>query len=317
MQVKVPKYIVAVSGGIDSVVLLDLLAKKKLVDFTSRSLFFEPEYKVVVAHFNHGIRSNSGDDARFVEELAASYDMEFELGEAKLGPNTSEAKARDFRYDFLRHCCKEYNSSNIITAHHQDDLIETALINLLRGTSWRGMNSLKEFSKLDQINIMRPLLSLPKSKLRNYADINNLKWVEDSTNLDQDYLRNFVRLTLVPAATANNPRFIPELIELIENIQKLDPEIELELTKLNLQNSDQSKNEVTLSRYDFIMWPEIVANEVVYKILRNLDMNWHPSKLQITKALHFIKTGLTGKRLEVGGGLELHLINKSVQFKKS
>src|SRR4051812_31887046 len=115
MKVKVPrgKYILAVSGGVDSMVLLDLLARK-------------PGIELVVAHFDHGIRPDSKKDEVLVRKAAASYGVAFEPGQGNLGPAASEATARQARYHFLDEVLTKHQALKIITAHHQDDAIETA-----------------------------------------------------------------------------------------------------------------------------------------------------------------------------------------------
>src|SRR5690606_41547248 len=110
----------AVSGGIDSVVLLDMLSHV-------------PGLKLVVTHFDHGIRPDSAQDAVFVEELAAHYGLPFETKRVELGTKASEELARRHRYAFLRDVAARYNAK-IITAHHADDVIETVAINHIRGT---------------------------------------------------------------------------------------------------------------------------------------------------------------------------------------
>jgi tRNA(Ile)-lysidine synthase len=114
------KYVVAVSGGVDSVVLLDHLAG-------------HPEYELVVAHFDHGIRDDSREDEAFVRSLAEKYNVPFESKREDLGKQASEELARDRRYAFLRSVAGKHNAQ-IITAHHADDAVETIAINLLRGT---------------------------------------------------------------------------------------------------------------------------------------------------------------------------------------
>ena len=166
------RYVVAVSGGVDSVALLHMLAT-------------QPELDIVVAHFDHGIRDDSSDDAKFVGDLAAGYGFKFETKREELGKQASEELARERRYKFLRDVAARHNG-RIITAHHADDVIETVAINATRGTGWRGL------SVMDS-DIVRPLLNMSKEHIINYAKNQGLKWREDSTNSSDKYMRNRIR----------------------------------------------------------------------------------------------------------------------------
>ena len=166
------KYVVAVSGGVDSVVLLDILSK-------------QPDLELIVAHFDHGVRFDSGIDAIFVAGLAKKYGLKFELKREELGPDVSEDVARTRRYDFLRSVAKKHNAQ-LVTAHHADDVIETIAINLLRGTGWRGL------AVLDS-DVVRLLTGVKKSEIIDYANDHKLMWHDDSTNFENKYLRNRVR----------------------------------------------------------------------------------------------------------------------------
>src|SRR5258708_7239549 len=121
------KYILGVSGGVDSIVLLELLGR-------------QPELEIIVAHFDHGIRSNSKQDRIFVEGIANKKQLPFYFAEGKLGPKASEATARKARYQFLSAVSKQHGAKGIVTAHHLDDILETALINLFRGTNLRFLS---------------------------------------------------------------------------------------------------------------------------------------------------------------------------------
>src|SRR5437870_1107332 len=110
--------------------LLDLLAKK-------------PNVKLIVAHFDHGMRPDSEKDRQFVQVVTEKYGLPFVFSEGRLGPKASEATARTARYKFLEKTKKAEGAKTIITAHHQDDVLETAIINLLRGTGRRGLTALK------------------------------------------------------------------------------------------------------------------------------------------------------------------------------
>lgn len=177
------KMILAISGGVDSMVLLDIMAKK----YSSGD--------IIIAHFDHGIRSDSEEDARFVARIAKEiYHIRYIIGKGGLGSNTSEEKAREARYEFLRKVATEENGANIYTAHHLDDLVETVAINFIRGTGWRGL------AGLDSPNIKRPLLEtdliyepMDKSAIIEYAAKRRLHFREDATNASEKYLRNRVR----------------------------------------------------------------------------------------------------------------------------
>ncbi|MDQ5912699.1 MAG: tRNA(Ile)-lysidine synthase, partial [Patescibacteria group bacterium] len=204
----------------------------------------------------------------------------------------------------------------VITAHHQDDLVETALINLIRGTSWRGLASLEFSSSAFGLNIIRPLLNISKKEILRYAEAHELQWVEDSSNQNLEYLRNYVRRTLIPSAQVKDPLFTEKLTALITNTQSLKATINQELQTIVAQctlQQDPSSNE--LPRYSLIMWPDEVSREVIYLLLTQLDPTWHPSKLQIIRALHFIKSGLPGKEIQISGKLTIVLKTRTVQFK--
>lgn len=310
-------YIVAVSGGVDSVVLLDMLVNGELkpakkVDTSGEAGFRSPspDDQLVVAHFDHGIRENSSSDAEFVGALAKRYGLPFELGILKLGKETSEERARDERYNFLQQCRNKYNAPSIILAHHQDDVVETAIINMIRGTSWRGLSSLESTQEL-----MRPLLTKTKAQLTAYAQKHNLQWVEDSTNTDQSYLRNYVRHTVIPRAKAQLPSFSDKIVEIVRSTQDIKSQVNQELIVIAKRGYLSDKN-YRFSRYNMIMWPANVAKELIYYILTELDHAWHPTTLQINKVLHFAKTAQPGKKLEVSKSLKIHADSRHIEFKK-
>jgi len=176
--------ILAISGGVDSMVLLDLTWHYDV----------EGRDDLVVAHFNHGIRENAAEDAEFVRRKAEEYGLECRIGQGKLGAAASEAEARAVRYDFLRSVAAEYGQAEVWTAHHLDDLIESVAINFVRGTGWRGL------AVLDSGGIRRPLLEtemvyepMDKTAILEYAAKRGLEFREDPSNSWDEYLRNRIR----------------------------------------------------------------------------------------------------------------------------
>ncbi|MBR3257038.1 tRNA lysidine(34) synthetase TilS [Candidatus Saccharibacteria bacterium] len=174
------KRVLAVSGGVDSMVLLDIFLRK-----------FEKD-SFVVATFDHGTRESSKLDAEFVKKVAGEAGIEVFRGEGELGEGVSEEEARRARYAFLRKVAFK-NRGEIFTAHHLDDLIETTAINFIRGTGFRGL------SGLSGLGIRRPFIDgffpeiYDKKDILKYAGENSIRFRQDPTNESDDYLRNRVR----------------------------------------------------------------------------------------------------------------------------
>lgn len=269
--------VVAVSGGVDSVVLLH-----KLLGVGD---------KLVVAHVDHGIRDDSGDDARFVEGLAKLYGLEFEDLKLSLGPNASEDLARQKRYDFLLDVAKRHNGI-LVTAHHGDDLVETVVINLRRGTGWRGL------AVMNRGNVERPLVGLSKDQIYEYALLNNLEYVEDKTNRDLRYLRNKIRSQL---KSRLNDSMRAEFLELRNHQIALRGQIQVEVEGLN--------EALFSSRHFFTQVPSEVALEILGCVMYGAA-GVRPVKAQLESALIAIKTAKTGSVTHVGNGILLRFTSR-------
>jgi tRNA(Ile)-lysidine synthetase-like protein len=274
------KYIVAVSGGVDSVVLLDKLVR-------------QGNHELVVAHFDHGIRPESADDARFVAALAHSYSLPFVVKREELGATASEELARNRRYAFLREQAKK-NGAVIVTAHHADDVIETIAINLLRGTGWRGL------SVLDTPGVVRPQLDVTKAAIYAYALEHRLEWVEDVTNASNQYLRNRMRRKISKALTDDQRRRVLELWRTQVAIKRhVD---ELLTTYLHADTA--------YDRYDLIVVDWAVACELLRAIIVQ-QSGASPTRPQLERALIAVKTAQPGTVYDVGGGVRLRFSSKT------
>lgn len=280
------KYILAVSGGVDSMVLLDLLAKK-------------PGMQLVIAHFNHGIRPDSAKDEQLVKQTAKRYNTPLEVGHGKLGVKTSEEGARRARYAYLEAVKNKHRADSIVTAHHQDDLIETALLNILRGTRRTGLSSIRSQ------DIKRPLLDIPKHEIINYAKKNKLRWREDESNKDSKYQRNYLRNQILPNLS---PQKRVEILENLDKVAKLNIEIDKGIATLShvLLNNK-------LNRQAFIMLPPQVADELLVFWLRNNDLGQFDSKT-VKRLSTAVKTGLPGRKQAVYGDWQMSLDNRSASL---
>lgn len=273
------QYILAVSGGVDSAVLLDVLSKNA-------------ELELVVAHFNHHMRRSSDKDEKLSKKLSAQYGYEFELGRSKPDLLKSEEAARNARYHFLERLVGKYKAKAIITAHHQDDLIETALINLIRGTSRKGLSAISSNPK-----IFRPLLGVPQSEILKYAIKHQLVWVEDSSNAKNDYLRNYLR----NKSLANlSVKAREEFIENLHKVAKINKEVDEKVATLSqyvIKNN-------SLNRAKFSSLPLRVEYEVLAYWFRQADYRQF-NKDQLNHVTTAIKTAKPGKVLSITNNLEL------------
>lgn len=248
-------YIVAVSGGVDSVALLHALVEQARVRDSERGA--EPgRLRLTVAHYDHGIRPDSGDDRLFVQQLAASYEIPFVYDEGRLGASCSEATAREHRHAFLEKVQAVSGADAIIMAHHADDVLETVIINILRGTGPKGLAALKSGER-----IMRPLLDVTKNEIMAYATKNALQWHEDSTNQDEKYLRNYVRQRLLPAFGAADRR---QLAVFIQSTTRLDKAIDETLKGLIDTHVQGSR----MDRQWFTSLPHDVSLSIMHAWLR-------------------------------------------------
>lgn len=269
----------AVSGGADSMVLLDLLSKRK-------------DLELVVAHFDHGIRDNDAVDEHLVRSVAAKLKLPVEVGYGKLPKTTSEAKARDERYKFLFEVVKKHKADGVITAHHQDDLLETAVINLLRGSGWRGMVAIIHNDK-----IRRPLLVTTKTEILAYARSRKLKWNEDETNLDLKYLRNRVRAQIIPRLKTSDRK---QLLGIIYGLAENAPHINKDLGSM----SKKLHKNGLIDRRLFASLPMAIGNELILEWLR-LNKIDEVDRPLIERLGTMIKSAKAGTKHDIDGKLWL------------
>jgi tRNA(Ile)-lysidine synthase len=203
------KILLAVSGGVDSMVMLHL--------------FLESRMEIGVAHCNFQLRGkDSLEDEKFVLSETSKYGIKshvirFETENYAEKTNLSiQMAARELRYNWFEQIRKEFNYDYIATAHHSDDTIETFFLNLLRKTGISGLHGIKNISG----NIIRPLLFTNKEEILKYADNHNITYREDASNTDNYYKRNYIRHHIIPEFKKLNPNFTKTLLDSINILSK-------------------------------------------------------------------------------------------------
>ena len=200
-------YIVALSGGADSVALLLLLD--------------EMGYKVHALHCNFHLRGEESDrDERFCEDLCLKKNIPFHrihfdtLMYAETHKMSVEMAARELRYRYFEKLRKDIGAEGICVAHHQDDTVETVLLNLVRGTGLRGLTGIQPRNGA----ILRPLLCVTRTEIEAYLATKQQDYVTDSTNLETDFVRNKIRLQVVPLLRQLNPAVSENIVRTAEHL---------------------------------------------------------------------------------------------------
>lgn len=212
------RILVAVSGGVDSMVLLDVLHR----------LSAKHEWRLAVAHFNHRLRGRaSAADEALVQRVAARLGLRCFRGEgdikalARAGNISIEMAARQHRHQFLAAAAVEFGARKIALAHHADDQVELFFVRLLRGTGAEGLGGMRPLSPSPanaRVLLARPLLGISKAELLAYANANGVRYREDASNRRTEHLRNAVRQELVPLLLKLQPgltRTVPRLMEVL------------------------------------------------------------------------------------------------------
>ena len=199
---------VALSGGLDSVVLLDTVCKAQAKN----------QNQIFAFHIHHGLQKQADDWLIFCEKLAKQYKIHFDFRllhlNAEEAYGNTEARARAGRYEALADLCEEYGIEDLLLAHHQNDQAETVLLQLLRGSGVAGLSGMpasRGIADNPGITLWRPLLNQSRQELEAYAKEHKLKWIEDPSNQNTKYRRNAVRKKIIPALENIQPEALANM----------------------------------------------------------------------------------------------------------
>jgi len=235
--------IIAYSGGIDSQVLLHCLSTLK-----SEKL----NYTVSVCHVNHGLSSNALEWENFAQQQCALFEFPLDIFRVKVkakAQHSLEELARDARYNAIKSLVntKRLNNVLVLTGHHADDQAETFLLALKRGSGVKGLSAMKPEMAFGQAILARPLLNIPRSEIEAYARLNELLWIEDESNEDVKFDRNFLRHQIMPTITKRWPSFLKTINRSAEHCQEAE-QLLTELATLDLESILSSSNALLLTK---------------------------------------------------------------------
>lgn len=265
--------IIGISGGADSVALLDIL--------------YRTGYKCIAAHCNFHLRDEeSNRDALFVEELCKTYNIvlesiNFDTTNYAADQSISiEMAARELRYNWFEQLRQKHGAQAISVAHHQDDSVETVLLNLIRGTGIRGLTGIAAKNEY----IVRPLLCVTRNEIIEYLDKRQLSYVEDSTNNEDIYSRNKIRLNVIPLLETINPSAKNSINKTAGYLMQVE--------RIYLKYINEAKAEILNDRK--INIPKLLTYDEPKAILFEILSSYHFNSATIDEIYEAIE-GISGK----------------------
>ena len=247
--------VVGVSGGPDSMALLYILNEFKN----------KMDLRIVCAHVNHNVRKESDEEENYVKKYCKDNNIIFEcIKIKKWGDDNFENEARSARYNFFEELVDNYNAKYLMTAHHADDLIETILMRIVRGSTLKGYSGFSKIVDKGKYKIIRPLITLTKDEILDFNKKNNIKYFIDATNNDNIHTRNRYRHVVLPFLKSENPnvhkKFIKFSETLIENY--IDKEANKVFNRV-FQNG-------ILYIDKFIELDNVIQTKIIYTILERI-----------------------------------------------
>ena len=286
-----PPWLLAVSGGPDSMVLLDAAAAVL------------PRAALAVATFDHGTGAHASRAAALVASRATELRIPVVVGSAPVAARATEAEWRDARWRFLGQTAARLGA-RVVTGHTRDDQIETVFMRALRGAGPRGLAALYARS-----GVARPLLDVSRADILSYARSRGITFVTDPSNSDRRHLRNRVRLDILPAILATRPMFAEELLEIARSAAEWRARIEAVALTFPLM-IEQSGSHFARSPFAGhsdaalrVLWPALAARAGVV-------LDWRGTE----RLASFTIDGETGQSIQLAGGVEVRMEREALVF---
>ena len=305
------KILVAVSGGPDSICLLNILynIKERL------------KIELYVAHVNHLIRKEAKSDAEFVKEFCDSKNIEFFYKEcdvkekAQTEKISTEEAGRNARYEFFEEIANKYNINKIAIGHNKNDLAETLIMNILRGTGTQGLKAILNKNG----KYIRPLLDVDREKIEEYCEKNNLKPRIDLTNFENNYTRNKIRNIVIPYV---KKEFNPNIVETLTRLSQIATEeqdfinLEVEKAYKKILLSEESEN-IKISGKKFVEIHTAIQKRTILYIINRLFGNTKQiEKKHIEDIIKLINKNIGNKYLTPNKNLKVSIKKGIVEFRK-
>ena len=251
--------VIGLSGGPDSMVLLNLLIQYK----------HEIGFNIVCAHVHHNVRKESDDEADFVKNYCENNNLIFEMTKFNYEDKFSESLAHKMRYEYFNKIINKYNAKYLFTAHHGDDLIETILMKIVRGASLSGYLGFDSIVKNDNYTTIRPLVFVTKKKILDYANERNILYVLDKSNEDESYTRNRFRKYILPKLKEEDENVHLKFLEFSNTLKEYQDYVLSESEK----KYDSIINNQTIDIILLKKNKDLIIKNILYKWLYSIYKN--------------------------------------------
>ncbi|HQC83364.1 MAG TPA: tRNA lysidine(34) synthetase TilS [Bacilli bacterium] len=252
--------IVACSGGPDSMYLLNTL--------------FVDGYNIICAHVNHNLRKESIDEYKFVENYCKKNNIKFEgISLHDLPSSNTEIVARVKRYEFFESLVKKYKADYLVTAHHGDDLMETILMRIVRGSTLQGYSGFNFITDKGYYKIIRPLITMTKKDIIEYNDSHNIQYVNDNSNDDDLHTRNRYRHHILPVLKEEDPNVHLKFLKFSNTLKDYYDYV----NKIVYKCLDDAYQDNILDLDMFYAYDDLIKKNILFEILRK----WYPDNLYL------------------------------------
>lgn len=249
--------VVGCSGGPDSMALLHLLLKIKK----------EMDIAIICCHVNHNVRKESITEMEFLRKYCLNHGVEFEAMTIKnYGDDNFHNEARTIRYTFFNDIVKKYNAKYLMTAHHGDDLMETILMRIVRGSTLKGYSGFSKIVKMKNYSIVRPLINVTKEEIAEYDKKEKIPYVIDSSNVKDKYTRNRYRKVALPFLKSEDPLVHQKFLKFSNTLLEYNDYIDKEMSKIIKKVYSQK----CLNIEEFLKLEKIFQNKVIYLMLEDI-----------------------------------------------
>ena len=308
---KKDKIVVGVSGGPDSITLLECLNKYKE----------KLEIEIIVAHINHLIRKDSTEDEQYVENICKKMNIrcyikrENVLNIAKNEKIGTEEAGRKVRYEFFDEILKKEKENKIAIAHNMNDNAETILLNLLRGT---GLNGLEGIQPMEYNKYIRPLINISRKEIEEYVEKNKLKPKIDYTNKENIYKRNKIRNELLPYLKKINPNIVESLSRLSKIVKEENTYIKKETEKIydNIKIKDEKNlGKIELDIKEFNKLEIAIKKNLIIKCIEEtIGDSRNIEKINIDDIIKVCSNNIGNKYILPNKKIKILIKNKKIIF---